>query len=126
MAATESPVVQKEGHSLSRLTAIVAGAGAMPLSAPASRPAAAQVTAAPGNPPVIEGSFRARNSATASCQNALAAQNPGGVRVVGSESSEAAHAVHMRAGANGAAWRCLVGAAASNPSTLFMGSEGFL
>ena len=41
--------------------------------------------------PFLEGSFSASNAAVAACQNALAAQTQGGVRVVGSESSEAAH-----------------------------------
>ena len=87
---------------------------------------AAQIPVAPGGPPFIEGVFSASAAATESCQRALAAQTTGGVRVVGSESSEANHAVYMRVGANGAPWRCLVSADGSNPSTMFMGSEGFL
>ena len=85
-----------------------------------------QMPAAPGGPPFIEGSFGASSAAVNSCTNLLASQTTGGVRVVGSESSEAGHAVYMRVGANGAPWRCLVSADGSNPSTEFMGSEGFL
>ncbi|MWD26249.1 hypothetical protein E0K89_002020 [Aquicoccus sp. SCR17] len=87
---------------------------------------AAQMPVAPGSPPFIEGSFTASDAATNSCRNALNAQTTGGVRVVGSESSEAAHAVYMRVGENGAPWRCLVSADGRNPSLDFLGSEGFL
>ena len=85
-----------------------------------------QMPVAPGSPPFIEGSFTASQAATDSCRNLLASQTTGGVRVVGSESSEAAHAVYMRVGTNGAPWRCLVSADGRNPSTMFMGSEGAL
>ncbi|MEE4119545.1 MAG: hypothetical protein V2I65_11065 [Paracoccaceae bacterium] len=87
---------------------------------------AAQMPVAPGSPPFIEGSFGASEAAVNSCRNALSAQTTGGVRVVGSESSEAAHAVYMRVGDNGAPWRCLVSADGRNPSLEFQGSEGFL
>lgn len=83
-----------------------------------------QMAPTPGGPPFIEGSFTASSAATTACQNTLAAQTTGGVRVVGSESSEAAHAVYMRVGSNGAPWRCLASADSSNPSVMFMGSEG--
>lgn len=86
----------------------------------------AQMAVAPGGPPFIEGSFGASAAATEACRSALAADTTGGVTVVGSESSEAAHAVYMRVGANGAPWRCLVSADGSGPSTMFMGSEGAL
>jgi hypothetical protein len=86
----------------------------------------AQLPLAPGSPPFIEGIFSASNAAVNSCSSLLASQTTGGVRVVGSKSSEAAHAVYMRVGANGAPWRCLVSADGSNPSTMFMGSEGAL
>ena len=89
-------------------------------------PSSGQMAPAAGGPPFIEGTFSASSAATTSCQNALAAMTTGGVRVVGSESSEAAHAVYMRVGENGAPWRCLVSADGRNPSTEFMGSEGFL
>jgi len=85
-----------------------------------------QMAPAAGGPPFIEGSFGASSAATSACQNALASQTTGGVRVVGSESSEAAHAVYMRVGANGAPWRCLVSTDGSNPSLTFEGSEGAL
>jgi hypothetical protein len=89
-------------------------------------PSGGQMAPAAGGPPFIEGSFGASEAATNACRNALASQTSGGVRVVGSESSEAAHAVYMRVGSNGAPWRCLVSADGSNPSTMFMGSEGAL
>lgn len=81
---------------------------------------------APGSPAFIEGTFSASAAAVSSCQNLLASQTSGGVRVVGSETSEANSAVYMRVGANGAPWRCLVSADGSNPTTMFMGSEGAL
>lgn len=87
-------------------------------------PAPSQMPVSPGSPPFIEGSFGASDAATNACRSLLASQTDGGVRVVGSESSEAAHAVYMRVGANGAPWRCLVSADGSNPSTMFMGSDG--
>ncbi len=79
---------------------------------------------APNSPPFIEGSFSASDAAVNACRNLLASQTSGGVRVVGSEFSQAASAVYMRVGENGAPWRCLVGNDGSNPSTMFMGSEG--
>ncbi|RBI83814.1 hypothetical protein DRV85_14265 [Rhodosalinus halophilus] len=88
-------------------------------------PTASQMPAAPGGPPFIEGSFSASQAAVDSCRNLLASQTTGGVRVVGSESSEANHAVYMRVGENGAPWRCLVGGDGRNPSVMFLGSEGF-
>ncbi|PWJ09659.1 hypothetical protein [Jannaschia seohaensis] len=91
-----------------------------------SAPVTSQMPVAPGSPPFIEGSFGASDAATAACRNLLASQTTGGVRVVGSEFSEAASAVYMRVGANGAPWRCLVSNDGSNPDTMFMGSEGFL
>lgn len=85
-----------------------------------------QMAPAAGGPPFIEGSFGASDAAVSACNSLLASQTSGGVRVVGSEASEAAHAVYMRVGENGAPWRCLVAADGSNPSTEFMGSEGTL
>ncbi|MFC3613314.1 hypothetical protein ACFORG_06035 [Lutimaribacter marinistellae] len=87
-------------------------------------PSTSQMPASSGGPPFIEGSFGASDAAVRACSNLLASQTGGGVRIVGSESSEAAHAVYMRVGDNGAPWRCLVGADGSNPSTEFMGSDG--
>ena len=81
---------------------------------------------APGSPAFIEGTFGASTAATTACQRLLESQTTGGVRVVGSEFSQANSAVYMRVGANGAPWRCLVGDDGSNPTTMFMGSEGFL
>ena len=89
-------------------------------------PSGGQMAPITGGPPFIEGSFSASDAAVSACSNLLSSQTTGGVRVVGSESSEAAHAVYMRVGANGAPWRCLVSADGSNPSTEFMGSEGAL
>jgi hypothetical protein len=89
-------------------------------------PASGQMPVAPGSPAFVEGSFGASDAATNACRNALAAQTSGGVRVVGSEFSQANSAVYMRVGANGAPWRCLVSDDGRNPSLMFMGSEGFL
>ncbi|MEW9919528.1 hypothetical protein AB2B41_07935 [Marimonas sp. MJW-29] len=61
-----------------------------------------------------------------SCRTALDLQTDGNVIVVGGETSEAATAIYMRVGENGAPWRCLVSPDGSNPSTMFMGSEGTL
>lgn len=80
----------------------------------------------PSGPPFIEGSFSASEAAESACRDLLASQTTGGVTVVGSESSEAAHAVYMRVGSNGAPWRCLVSSDGSNPSVMFMGNEGTL
>jgi hypothetical protein len=77
-----------------------------------------------GGPPFIEGSFGASEAAVNACRNLLESQTTGGVTVVGSEFSQANSAVYMRVGANGAPWRCLVSEDGSNPSTMFMGSEG--
>ena len=79
-----------------------------------------------GGPPFIEGRFSASSAAVNSCRAELESQTVGGVTVVGSESSEAAHAVYMRVGTNGAPWRCLVSADGSEASTMLMGSEGYL
>lgn len=88
--------------------------------------AGGQMPPDPAGPPFIEGSFSASDAAVNACRDLLASQTTGGVRVVGSESSEAAHAVYMRVGANGAPWRCLVSSNGSNPSVMFMGNEGTL
>ncbi|SEN07328.1 hypothetical protein SAMN04488011_102362 [Palleronia pelagia] len=81
---------------------------------------------ASSSPPFIEGSFGASDAAVAACRQQLSAQTTGGVRVVGSEFSEANSAVYMRVGENGAPWRCLVSDDGTNPSLMFMGSEGAL
>lgn len=86
----------------------------------------AQMAPAAGGLPFIEGSFGASDAATNACLTLLTSQTTGGVRVVGSEFSQANSVVYMRVGANGAPWRCLVGDDGSNPSTMFMGSEGSL
>lgn len=83
-----------------------------------------QMAPAAGGPPFIEGNFGASEAATNACRNLLASQTSGGVTVVGSEFSQAASAVYMRVGANGAPWRCLVSDDGSNPSVEFVGSEG--
>ncbi len=81
--------------------------------------------AAPDGPPFITTmSPDASNAAVSACQSALTAQTEGGVTVVGSETSEAATAIYMRVGANGAPWRCLVAPDGSNPELMFMGDEG--
>lgn len=92
--------------------------------APVGDAATAQMAVAPGSPPFIEGSFDASDAATAACRDLLASRTIGGVRVVGSEFSQANSAVYMRVGSNGAPWRCLVSDDGSNPSVTFMGSEG--
>lgn len=87
--------------------------------------ASAPMPAAPGGPPFIETMApEVTNAAVSSCQSALEAQTEGGVMVVGSETSEAATAVYMRVGTNGAPWRCLVAPDGSGPDLMFMGSEG--
>ena len=85
-----------------------------------------QMPVAPGSPPFIEGSFSASDAAVNACQALLRSQVEGGIRVVGSEFSQANSAVYMRVGSNGAPWRCLVSDDGRNPSVMFMGSEGFL
>ena len=92
----------------------------------AGTPSSGQMAPAAGGPPFIEGNFSASQAAVESCSRLLASQTSGGVRVVGSEFSEAASAVYMRVGANGAPRRCLVGNDGRNPSTMFLGSEGAL
>lgn len=85
----------------------------------------AAMPASPSGPPFIETMAPdASNAAVASCQAALEAQTSGGVSVVGSETSEAATAIYMRVGANGAPWRCLVAPDGSGPDLMFMGDEG--
>ncbi len=81
---------------------------------------------APDAPPFIEGNYGASDAAVAACRSLLASQTAGGVTVVGSEFSEANSAVYMRVGENGAPWRCLVSDDGSNPSLMFVGSEGAL
>jgi len=81
----------------------------------------------PSAPPFIttmDGSVS--NAAVSSCQSLLEAQANGSVQVVGSEFSEAATAIYMRVGANGAPWRCLVSNDGTSPTLMFMGSEGAL
>ncbi|MBE9635611.1 hypothetical protein [Salipiger mangrovisoli] len=91
----------------------------------ASPTAGTPMAPAPGAPPFIETMApEVSNAAVSSCQTALAAQTSGGVTVVGSETSEAATAIYMRVGANGAPWRCLVAADGSGPEVMFMGDEG--
>lgn len=113
-----------------RLIGIMAGFGALAaLSACVEDTggSAAQMPVAPGSPPFITSmSPDVSQAAIDSCRSALAAQTAGGVTVVGGETSQAATAIYMRVGANGAPWRCLVGADGSNPQTMFMGSEGYL
>lgn len=105
------------GAALAGLTACVETTGGT----------ASQMPVAPGSPPFITSmSPDVSQAAINSCRNTLASQTSGGVTVVGGETSEAATAIYMRVGANGAPWRCLVGADGSNPQTMFMGSEGFL
>ncbi|WP_050927626.1 hypothetical protein [Aestuariivita boseongensis] len=88
---------------------------------------ASQMPVAPNSPPFITTMSGSVSQASINaCRNTLAAQTVGGVTVVGGETSEAATAIYMRVGQNGAPWRCLVGADGSNPSVMFMGSEGTL
>ncbi|MCA0940985.1 hypothetical protein LCM08_05315 [Salipiger pacificus] len=91
----------------------------------ATTPTGATMPASPAGPPFIETTApEVTNAAVASCQSALETQTEGGVSVVGSETSEAATAIYMRVGANGAPWRCLVAPDGSGPDLMFMGSEG--
>lgn len=86
-----------------------------------------QMAPDPSGPPFIEtvdGSVS--NAAVSACQEKLDAETDGAVSVVGSEFSQANTAIYMRVGANGAPWRCLVSSDGSNPSLMFMGSEGAL
>ena len=84
---------------------------------------AAQMPVAPGSPPFITSMAPdVSQAAIDSCRSALASQTDGGVTVVGGETSQAATAIYMRVGANGAPWRCLVSADGRNPSTMYMGN----
>lgn len=86
---------------------------------------AAPMAASANGPPFVEtmdGSVS--DAAVNACAALLESQTSGGVTVVGSEFSEAATAVYMRVGENGAPWRCLVSEDGTNPTTMFMGSEG--
>jgi hypothetical protein len=121
-----SPPRRNPAAHLVRVAAAGAALAALSACVETTGGTAAQMPVAPGSAPFIEGSFGASEAAVNSCRNALVAQTTGGVRVVGSESSEAAHAVYMRVGENGAPWRCLVSADGRNPSLEFQGSEGFL
>lgn len=103
---------------------ITAGLGALAALSACVETSGSQMAPAPDAPPFIEGSFTASSAATNACQRELTSMTVGGVRVVGSESSEAAHTVYMRVGENGAPWRCLVSANGSNPSVMFMGDDG--
>lgn len=86
---------------------------------------ASQMPASPAGPPFITTFDSAvSNAAVNACRNALAAQTTGGVSVVGTEFSQAAVAVYMRVGANGAPWRCLTSNDGSGTDLMFMGSEG--
>ena len=87
--------------------------------------ASAPMAASAGGPPFIETMApEVTNAAVSACQSALEAQTEGGVTVAGSETSEAATAIYMRVGANGAPWRCLVAPDGSGPELMFMGDEG--
>ncbi len=89
--------------------------------------ASAPMAASPAGPPFITTfDSSVSNAAVSACQAKLEAETDGGISVVGSEFSEANTAVYMRVGANGAPWRCLVSSDGSNPSLMFMGSEGAL
>ena len=64
------------------------------------------------------------NTAVTVCQNTLAQQVDGAVRVVGTESVESSAAIYMRVGENGAPWRCIVGNDGRGATLMFLGSEG--
>lgn len=86
-----------------------------------------QMPVSPDGPPFITGmSPDVSQAAINSCYAALDDTTDGMVRVVGGETSEAATAIYMRVGDNGAPWRCLVSSDGRNPSLMFMGSEGAL
>lgn len=89
--------------------------------------AMAPMPPAPGSPPFITSmSPDVSPQAIAACRSALDATTDGLVSVVGGETSQAATAIYMRVGANGAPWRCLVAPNGSNPDLMFMGDEGYL
>jgi len=113
------------------ITAAATGLAGLALAGCVEQPAMTEtqmpMQPAPGGPPFIQTIDPSVSSAAIeSCRATLAAQTQGGVQVVGAETSEAATAIYMRVGANGAPWRCLVSADGSNPSVMFMGSEGAL
>ncbi|MDU8911659.1 hypothetical protein [Aestuariicoccus sp. MJ-SS9] len=86
-----------------------------------------QMAPDPSGPPFIETmDVSVSDAAVTACRTTLDAETDGDVVVVGSEFSEAATAVYMRVGANGAPWRCLVSGDGSNPSLMFVGNEGTL
>ena len=84
-----------------------------------------QMPVDPSGPPFITTmSPDVSAAAISSCTSALDARTDGAVTAVGAETSQAATAVYLRVGPNGAPWRCLVSADGSNPSFLFLGNEG--
>ena len=86
-----------------------------------------QMPVAAGGPPFITSMAPdVSQAAINACRAALESTTSGGVTVEGGETSEAATAIYMRVGANGAPWRCLVSADGGNPSLMFMGDEGAL
>jgi hypothetical protein len=106
------------------LTAVVLLAGCVEDSGSMD---SAPMEASPAGPPFIttfDGSVS--NAAISACRTELEQMTDGSVTAVGSEFSEAATAVYLRVGANGAPWRCLVSSDGSNPSVMFMGDEGAL
>ena len=114
---------------MTRYLNIIASVGVLAALAacaePAKAPAEGQMAPSPAGPPFITTMDpNVSNAAVSSCEAALDAQTDGAVSVAGSETSEAATAIYMRVGANGAPWRCLVAADGSNPELMFMGSEG--
>lgn len=105
------------------LTALAALAGCVETSGES----ASQLPLAPGGPPFITTyDASVSDAAVNACRNLLASQTQGGVRVVGTEFSQANSAVYMRVGANGAPWRCLVTNDGRGPSVMSMGDEGAL
>lgn len=84
-----------------------------------------QMAPSPSGPPFIT-TIDASVSAAAigACRDILDAQTDGAVTIVGAEFSQAASAVYMRVGANGAPWRCLVSNDGTGASLMFMGDEG--
>jgi len=86
-----------------------------------------EMTTLPSGPPFVTTyDSSVSNAAVDACRNLLASQTDGGVRVVGTEFSQANSAVYMRVGADGAPWRCLVSNDGRGPSVMFMGDEGRL
>lgn len=108
-----------------RTSRIIIGAAALAALAGCVEDSGGMMPTSPAGPS-MRTTFDPAVSSTAVnvCQNTLAQQVDGVVRVVGTEFSEANVAVYMRVGANGAPWRCLVSNDGRGAELMFLGSEG--